>query len=1280
MDTLASLPAPEPHSDILSSNESDERYQRLLDMLPDGVVLHSEGIVLLVNKAAMSIMRVQSPDELIGKQLLSFIHPDYLSLAIERQKQMLSTLEIAPLIEEVIVRLDGTQFYAETMGSVVMYQGKKAIQVVFRDISERKKAFDKMRISEESFRAMFESNPHAMGVFDKETYKLLEVNSGFTRLYGYTREELLGGMTAMDLRPKEDIEEFLAYMHTLRDSHEEFLSGSTWRHIKKDGTCFYVQLTSYEILFNNQPARHILVNDITEYRQSKAELLKANKRFELVTHATNDIIWDVDLRTNVIWWNDNFYSKFCYTKENEYLSTSSWADHVHPDDKDAVIAGIYHCIERKCPLWSAEYRFITADERIVHVYDRGNILYNEHGEATRIVGAMQDITERKREQEALRLSQSRLKTIFESALDAMITVDEEMKVMLFNSAAEQMFGYSAREILGQSLDLLIPLKYRWGHALAMKNFGDNKQQSREMGFTHEVFALRSNGQEFPIEASISTVNTETGRLYTVVIRDSTEKKIAEDRLRNSEEKFRTVVQNLTDIVTILDQNGVLLYESPAITSTLGYEQDEILGRSVLEFLHPEDLENVVEAMTEVLKDSGKSKRVEYRFLAKDGHYVTLESVGVNQLQNPAIEGIVVTSRDMTERTMAEEALRRSEEKFRSIMENSKIGFTLFSRDATILYVSPTNDQIFGYTQDELQTMNRDYLIHPEDRARTESRFNRLLTGEEVARVEFRWLMKDGKWKWIESNAYNYLDNKSLQAILVTYQDVNQRHESDEKIRHQAAMLDIVPDAILLQELDGKILFWNKGAEKMYGWTAEEVVGHPWTEVLPDDNPSDIAERLDHLFHYGKWSGDRVHRTKNKETLLIESRWELIKNESAHQTVLVTNRDITEKRSLEKQLFRAQRLESIGTLASGIAHDLNNILTPVVLGLEIIKIRSKDEAIAARIDALTTNIQRGSGLIRQVLTFARGTEEKFEVINIKYSISEVIKMARETFPPEIKVTVNIPTEDVLIHGNATQLHQIILNLSINARDAMSKGGGELYIEAGYTEATDEVLRRFVDMKPGKYVRITVRDTGCGIPAELQEKIFEPFFTTKEVGKGTGIGLTTVFSIVRSHNGYIDFTSKEHVGTTFTILLPAAVMTMEKQEFSTTARKSNGDHKTVLLVEDEELLRATAEDVLHEHNYTVLTASNGEEAMHIYTHQQETIVVVITDIVMPIMNGMELIKILKSINPAVKIIATGGLLYDQEGKYIKKMGAFEVLLKPYTATQLLDTVEKAILARQ
>jgi len=392
--------------------------------------------------------------------------------------------------------------------------------------------------------------------------------------------------------------------------------------------------------------------------------------------------------------------------------------------------------------------------------------------------------------------------------------------------------------------------------------------------------------------------------------------------------------------------------------------------------------------------------------------------------------------------------------------------------------------------------------------------------------------------------------------------------------------------------------------------------------------------------------------------------------------LVTNTDITEKKSLEKQLFRAQRLESIGTLASGIAHDLNNILTPVVLGMELIKLKLTDEATRKRVDTVISTVKRGSGLIGQVLSFARGSQDNREPINIKYIIDEVAKIARETFPREIEVMLNLPSEDLIVNANATQLHQIMMNLCINARDAMNEKGGTLSIEAGYLLANESLINRYVDAKPGMYVHILVRDTGTGIPLELQDKIFEPFYTTKEVGKGTGIGLTTVFSIVRNHGGFIGLYSEVNVGTAFSIYLPAELpKQLELAEPSSDLHyPTTGE--TILLVDDEDLIRNIADDILQAYGYKVYTAKNGSEAVHIYTSKKSEISAVVTDVMMPIMGGVELMGILRSMNPDVRIIAASGVVHGDTTKNLKEAGAQVILLKPFTVDKLLAAIREVL----
>lgn len=522
-----------------------------------------------------------------------------------------------------------------------------------------------------------------------------------------------------------------------------------------------------------------------------------------------------------------------------------------------------------------------------------------------------------------------------------------------------------------------------------------------------------------------------------------------------------------------------------------------------------------------------------------------------------------------------------------------------------------------------------------------------------------------------------IDSPEGKLYTVILRDVTERRQTEQQIRDQAAILDLVPDAIIMRDLDHRIISWSKGAEKMYGWTAAETIGTLAPELLGISDAPEFIEAEKILTTTGEWSGEMRHSTHTGSTILVHSRLKLLYNSlNKPYAILVTNTDITEKKSLEKQLFRAQRLESIGTLASGIAHDLNNILTPVVLGMELIKLKLTDENARKRVDTVISTVKRGSGLIGQVLSFARGSQESREPINIKYIIDEVAKIARETFPREIDVTLNLPSEDLIVNGNATQIHQIMMNLCINARDAMNEKGGTLSIEAGYILANESLTSRYVDAKPGTYVHIVVRDTGTGIPNELQDKIFEPFYTTKEVGKGTGIGLTTVFTIVRNHGGFIGLYSEVNVGTAFSIYLPAELPKPLEQSESSVNPQHALTGTTILLVDDEDLIRNIADDILQAYNYNVYTAKNGAEAVQIYIDKKDEISAVITDVMMPVMGGIELMGILRGLNPEIRIIAASGVIDGDSTKNLKAAGAQVILLKPFTVDKLLAAIQEVL----
>lgn len=542
---------------------------------------------------------------------------------------------------------------------------------------------------------------------------------------------------------------------------------------------------------------------------------------------------------------------------------------------------------------------------------------------------------------------------------------------------------------------------------------------------------------------------------------------------------------------------------------------------------------------------------------------------------------------------------------------------------------------------------------------------------------------------VQEGAQDYLVKGQLSSALLvrSIRYAIERKRTELKIREQAALLDIATDAILVWDLESLILFWNQGAERIYGWKAEAAIGQKSSELLfrspsaPFQNAQlqeGFQDAQAHLMATGEWYGELEQVTQAGKAIVVESRWTLMRGQQGQpKSLLVVNTDITEKKQLEAQFLRIQRMESIGTLASGIAHDLNNILTPILATAQLLKMKltDMDDQTLQLLEIAEVNTRRGAALVKQVLSFARGVEGKHTVLQLKHLIREIQQIVRETFPKSIEVYSDIPSDLWTIAGNATQLHQVLMNLCVNARDAMPDGG-LLSLSAKNLLVDDAYARINLEAKTGAYIVVMISDTGMGISSEVLDRIFEPFFTTKEVGKGTGLGLSTAIGIVKSHGGFINVTSSVGNGTQFKVFLPAVNAIAPPEE--ETPETPSGQGELILVVDDEAAIREVNQATLEAYRYRVITANDGIEAITLYLQQKDSISLVLIDMMMPAMDGATAIHALQKINPQVKVIATSGLVPHPHPVTNPPPSIQAFLSKPYTATELVQTVNDVIKA--
>ncbi len=627
------------------------------------------------------------------------------------------------------------------------------------------------------------------------------------------------------------------------------------------------------------------------------------------------------------------------------------------------------------------------------------------------------------------------------------------------------------------------------------------------------------------------------------------------------------------------------------------------------------------------------------------------------------------------RQQLEASVLESEQRFRTLFEASPDGILILDRDTTlpVAFNDAASAQL-GYAREEFARLPLAHSVASETADQVRDHLQAILrSGRECFEIQHR--TKQGELRHVLVTASTMqLGGRTVVNIL--RRDITERKQAEEKLREQAMLLEVTQDAIFVGDLESKVQFWNAAAERLYGWKPTEVLGRAIGDFLYEATllPG-IQEACDTALAQGQWRGEFHQLAKDRRPLQVEARITLVRDRLGQpKSLLFVNTDITERKALEKQFLRAQRMESIGTLAGGIAHDLNNILAPILMAASMLRCQSKEPEFLELADTIESNAKRASDIVRQVLTFARGIEGERAPLNLHHLIHDLRKIVNETFPKAITVRVALPQELWTILGDATQLHQVFLNLCLNARDAMPEGG-LLAVRAKNLRLDGAASRLGPEAKPGAYVQVQVSDTGTGITPEVLDRIFEPFFTTKAPGKGTGLGLSTVQGIVKSHGGFIKVLSVPGKGTTFRVYLPAEVR-VQPEAPAPAPEAPHGQGELILVVDDEPAVRGVTSRTLQQYGYRVLPATDGRDALSLFTDHQPEVALVLTDIMMPVMDGVALVRELKQRAPGLKVIATTGLSRETTQHELAACGVSVILSKPCTSGELLARVRSTL----
>ncbi|HYR58901.1 MAG TPA: PAS domain S-box protein [Chthoniobacteraceae bacterium] len=595
-----------------------------------------------------------------------------------------------------------------------------------------------------------------------------------------------------------------------------------------------------------------------------------------------------------------------------------------------------------------------------------------------------------------------------------------------------------------------------------------------------------------------------------------------------------------------------------------------------------------------------------------------------------------------------------------------------SQSLAFLAVNDAAVELYGYSREEFLSMTMDQIADPDENAGEPSRRNE--GAGPAATSPWRHRRNDGAVLRVEST-WHEIPFGGRDAVLVLTIDRTEHFRAEQRNREQARLLDLASDAIVVRDLKHRVVFWNRGAERLYGWSPQDARGQVVTELFAKDAKAYLTAQVA-LLETGEWSGQFTHHAKDGRAVMINSRWTLVRNdEGKPDSVLVIDTDMTETKKLESQFLRAQRLESIGTLASGIAHDLNNILSPILMSVSLLRRSMSDPDSERMLNIVESSAERGAGIVKQVLTFARGVEGERVLLQPKHLISELAKIMAQTFPRNVDIQTDLPTDLWTISGDATQLHQVLLNLCVNARDAMPTGG-TLSVAAENVTVDEQLARMNPGAQLGPHVVLRVGDTGMGMSPETMDKIFDPFFTTKEVGKGTGLGLATVIGIVKGHGGFLSLQSELGVGTNFRVYLPASGEATAAARDQLEVAPGRGKGERILVVDDEPPIREALVGTLESSGYRAYTAEDGSDALALYFSRKDEIDLVITDLSMGQMDGITLVRSLRKVNPKVRVIVSSGHMQKEAQVILSGLGVSTFLDKPYSADKLLRAVRTVI----
>ena len=1263
--------------------KSDERFRVLIESSIQGVFIHRDFKPLFVNRSFAFTLGYTSPEELISEvaSLEMLMHPGERERLIDYAERRKNNLPAPDIIETQLLHKNGSTLWVQLIARMIDWEGLPAIQGTMIDITDRKLAEEKLKFSERMM-ARAQQVAH-LGSLDWDIISNRQFWSDEVyRIMGLEPQSVEPNAIQFSnaLHPDNKKEVLTALAHSAATG-EPF--NQECRVIRPNGEVRIVHGQG-EILKdeNGKPLKMIgTVQDITERKQVEHTVRNSEQRFRDFAESSADWLWEMDKNLRFTYLSPNVERivgvppEWHYGKTREELlgddyDPKPWKKHFqalkeHKPFRDFSYLRVGKGIE---PKWTAT---------------SGKPIFSENGTFLGYRGTGRDITELMWVQEEIKKKEERFRNLAEGSIQG-ILVHRGGKALFVNQSFAENSGYDSPEdiMAMESIDEMVVPEDR-DRLIA---YSEARLSGGEAPNQYIYRGLRKDGSRIWLETNARLVEWDGAPAIQVVNVDITERKKAEEELRENQKLLHTVFDLIPHAVYVKDTQGRYLMANQGLCDDYGLKPEDIVHRSAAELgvLHASELDVIAESDGNVFRTKESFFREGVTFTRADGKKKITRITKIPILDSDHnVTGLVGLTEDITERVKAEEEINANRRLLRTVFDTIPHALFVKDRDGRYVIVNQAAVEAYGLGDKEyIGFLPEDVPSLAEDSTKMITEIDRevLRTGERFEAEGLQLALPSGEERILHIIKLPFQnDAGEIEGLVSVSQDITERKKGERALKESEgrfrSIVRNLPNGFNMKDPEGRLQIVNQRLEEWFGLANKDILGRTADEVFPAGvqggyHAMEMEVLNQRIVHEEEFT---VPFADGKEHAVIVTKFPLVDEDDGIIGVGTITTDVTAQRSAEKNLRQAHRLESLGTLAGGIAHDLNNILFPIIGYSEVlIKQYTMEAQAQSFLKIISSSALRAKDLVSQILLFSRSGEGRMDLCHLKPVALEVVKLIRSTLPASIEIKQSIDKNIELVNADPSQIHQVMMNLCINAGQSMPEGGTlTFYLENTDLKSRWDYLGKELN---GPHIRIACQDTGIGMDEKTMARIFEPFFTTKSAGHGTGLGLATVFGIVQQHGGGIDVSSTPGEGTLFEIFLP--VIQAEWESPTVIMEPLPRGSESILFVDDEATITGFARMVLEDQGYRVTPSTNSLEALKIFQADPQRFDLVVTDYTMPVMTGDKLAYEIKNIRGDIPIVLSTGNRDSLNLDNAHSLGIAEVIYKPVGSDELVRLVRRVL----